>query len=277
MTRRFAIAALAAFAALCSCEASLVKMGFNKHKMPVDVDSVLHTFDRARRLQFFEMRSLQATEGETVAVAKEDETTEGEAIAEEEDHQHDHDHNHDKVIEEFDFEDVVIDIESVEEAETDNVENEDVVVETESVEEAEIETDTEESEEESHSEKVEEFVEIQEELHSNATLDLQLNETKNATLDLEQNETKESLFFGMEDPAEQEPAVEAEPVAAEAEDLTTVAGPISAQFATETVTESAADETVVIGRNSVETGPRGGTADASPKIQPTEISFMIVS
>jgi hypothetical protein len=64
-TRQFAGAALfAAAAAILACpfaDASFIEMGLNRDKMPVDKDEVLHTFERARRLQFFEMRELQAT------------------------------------------------------------------------------------------------------------------------------------------------------------------------------------------------------------------------
>jgi len=64
-TRQFAGAALfAAAAALLACpcvDASFIEMGLNRDKMPVDIDEVLHTFERARRLQFLEMRELQDT------------------------------------------------------------------------------------------------------------------------------------------------------------------------------------------------------------------------
>jgi len=54
----------AAFLALSAspCGASLVKMGFHKDSMTVDIDVVTENFDRFRKLHTVEMRKLQTTE-----------------------------------------------------------------------------------------------------------------------------------------------------------------------------------------------------------------------
>lgn len=78
---RFVGAAFVAIAALLasSCEASLIRMGLNKDKMPVDKNDVLHTFERARRLQFLEMRELQDNGAVPTDAIIDVETVEGES------------------------------------------------------------------------------------------------------------------------------------------------------------------------------------------------------
>lgn len=172
---RFVGAAFVAIAALLasSCEASLIRMGLNKDKMPVDKNDVLHTFERARRLQFLEMRELQ----DNGAVPT----------------------------------DAIIDVETVEG----------------------------ESSEDDHSQNVVEFVAMQEDVVSNVT-----------DLALDLNETDDSSFFAVTDDAE---AVDGDDAI---EELIAVQGRTD---------------------GGVVSGPRGGRADAAPHLQPTEISFMIVS
>lgn len=84
----------AAFLALSAspCGASLVKMGFHKDSMTVDMDVVTENFDRFRKLHTLEMRKLQTTEifqfgdGTTIELDK----FENDHIHEEgEDHDHD--------------------------------------------------------------------------------------------------------------------------------------------------------------------------------------------
>jgi len=53
-------------------------MGLNKDKMPVDKNDVLHTFERARRLQFLEMRELQDNGAVPTDAIIDVETVEGE-------------------------------------------------------------------------------------------------------------------------------------------------------------------------------------------------------
>lgn len=63
--QRIVIATHLLVASLAFCEANLVKMGLQKDKMPVEIESVLPTFERARSLQFYEMRKLQTPAAET--------------------------------------------------------------------------------------------------------------------------------------------------------------------------------------------------------------------
>jgi hypothetical protein len=170
-TRRFAGTAFVAAVALlaCPCDASLVRMGLNKDKMPVDIDEVLHTFERARRLQFLEMRELQTR---------------------------------------------------------DVIPNEESIIEAAAVEGVTIQVE-------------------------DAAIDV--NET--ASVD------DDSPFLTVDDEVEEE-----DMVAVDSEKQEEV-----------TVSEVGVVEEKTDGVTAVETGPRGGKADLSPKIQPTEISFMIVS
>ncbi len=187
MMQRIAIASLLVVA---SCEASLVKMGLQKDKMPVAVESVLHTFERARRLEFFELRHLQTAE---------DDEQEQKPFVE--------------------FENAFAEIQTTEEIQSPPT-NETPPAE---------------------------FVEIQQGLDAHTIIDLGHNQT--VVLDMNQTGEVEveSDFF--------------EEAVTVAEDLTGVGS---------TQVEA------VVGRSSVVTGPRGGTADMAPKIDPTEISFMIV-
>lgn len=218
MQRQFAIAALLAFVGLSACEAGIVTMGLNKDKMPVDVKDVLHTFERARRLQFFEMRGLQTTESSTPSL--------DEYIHDHGDHDHEGEHVDEEVEDAgmIDYEDVIIDVEEDQEEDT------------------------------NHSQTVAEFVENQEGLLSNATIDIDMNETL--------ADDDDSPFFSIQDLEEETeaPVVEA----------------IEAEFASEARVEPTEEEIATIGRGIVVTGPRGGTADIAPGLQPTELSFMIV-
>ena len=204
MVQRIAIASLLLVASLVVCEASLVKMGFQKDKMPVEVESVLHTFERARRLQFFEMRELQTPDAETQ-------------------------------VQEFDFEDSVVEIQPTETNHSETVQEFVEQVQSPPANETQAE-----------------FTQIQQGLDTHAIIDLGHNQT--VALDMNQSAKEESPFFGKADTF--------------AEDLTGVSSTPVAQFAS-------AKEDVVAGRSSA-TGPRGGTADNAPKIDPTEIHFMIV-
>ena len=77
---------------LCAVDASLVKMGFQKDKMPVDVDEVSHTFERAKFHNFDVSRKLQRGVSTQIPGT-------GPAVIETENERHehdeDHDHNHD--------------------------------------------------------------------------------------------------------------------------------------------------------------------------------------
>ncbi len=215
MQQRLAIAALLAFVGLSACEAGIVTMGLNKDKMPVDIKDVLHTFERARRLQFFEMRALQTTESAP---------TLDDFLHDHSDHEYtEHEEKEDAGM--IDYEDVIIDV------------------------------DEDEEDASNHSQTVAEFVENQEELLSNATIDIDMNETL--------ADDDDSPFFSIQDLEEETEA----PVVEE----------VQAEFATEARVEPTAEEIATIGRGIVVTGPRGGTADISPGLQPTELSFMIVS
>ena len=246
MNTTISILALVAFVALSTCEAGIVKMGLQKDKMPVDVNSVLHTFERARRLQFFEMRALQTTTSEQEQVSLSD------FIHNHDDDDHDHtevaearvEENATEVVENVteveEFAAGVVEAAQVVEEDAGKIDYEDVIID---VNETEVATN--------HSQNVAEFVEIQQEIHSNATVVIQ-NETMS-----DDDETDDSVFFNVPDMEPVDTVVEEAP---------------ATEFASATVQDD-----VVIGRASVATGPRGGTADLSPKLEPTEISFMIVS
>jgi len=236
--------ALVAFVALSTCEAGIVKMGLQKDKMPVDVNSVLHTFERARRLQFFEMRALQTnSEQEQVSLS--------DFIHNHDEDTHDHteiaearvEENTTEVVENVteveEFAAGVVETAQVVEEDAGKIDYEDVIIDVNKTEVAA-----------NHSLNVAEFVEIQQEIHSNATVTIQ-NETMS-----DDDESDDSVFFNVPDMEPVDTAVEEAP---------------AADFASETV-----EDEVVVGRASVVTGPRGGTADLSPKLEPTEISFMIV-
>eukprot|EP00531_Pseudo-nitzschia_arenysensis_P019172 CAMPEP_0116140972 /NCGR_PEP_ID=MMETSP0329-20121206/14137_1 /TAXON_ID=697910 /ORGANISM="Pseudo-nitzschia arenysensis, Strain B593" /LENGTH=326 /DNA_ID=CAMNT_0003636131 /DNA_START=52 /DNA_END=1033 /DNA_ORIENTATION=- len=117
-----------------------------------------------------------------------------------------------------------------------------------------IDVEEDQEEDTNHSQTVAEFVENQEGLLSNATIDIDMNETL--------ADDDDSPFFSIQDLEEETeaPVVEA----------------IEAEFASEARVEPTEEEIATIGRGIVVTGPRGGTADIAPGLQPTELSFMIV-
>ena len=180
----------AAVAALwaCSCEASLVKMGLNRDKMPVDIDQVLPTYERARKLQFSELRRLEG---------------------------------------DMDVRDVP-----------------DVAIEHSVI------TMVDEEDEDSHSETVEEFVEIQESDGTTIVLSGPF-------------ETDDGGFFHVDGDA-------VDIAGRTNQNETTVQEDVP-------VTLPEVEESEDTVSTNILTGPKGGSADHSPGIEPTEISFMIVS
>ena len=204
--QRIVIATHLLVASLAFCEASLVKMGLQKDKMPVEIESVLPTFERARSLQFYEMRKLQTPAAETE-------------------------------VQEFDFEDSFVEIKPAEANHSETVK--------EFVEQVQSTPSNETSAE---------FTQIQQGLDTHAVIDLGHNQT--VVLDMDQTAEEEGGFFSKTDTV--------------ADDLTGVSSTPVAQFAA-----LKEDEDAVITGLQNPPGPRGPD-DNAPKIDPTEIQFMIV-
>jgi len=158
-------------------EAGIVTMGLQRSKMPVDVQEVLHTFERTRKLQASQMQdflveagdgededeaTVEATETETETETETKTDTETTSAREEDDHNHDHDHDPN-----FDHQQNLNEFVSISEGITSGIQQDAVVVAQNTSNEGDEDGDKEDGhghEDEEDEEDVPDFFEVNEEM-----------------------------------------------------------------------------------------------------------------